>query len=321
MKKGVLLILLCLIGCMLFAQNDISVQDAIVLGCKNIESKLANGQKVVVLNFKAASKTLSNYLIDEITMNLVNGGKLVVVDRSNLDLLQQELSFQTSGEVSDESAQAIGRKLGAEAIVSGSFEPVGKTYQLRMRTIMVETAIVKAMNSYLVKTDSTIFSLLADDNTVNVGVAKNSVVPLGYVEDYSVMGRLGIGTANALCGLGSFCTGHWGDGLIIAGVEALGILFMSMAEAKYDESHDYRRNSSNYDDDYEDSLEEQGRNLWALAIGSWSAAVLYGYIRPFYYHRKGALVATNAKPDGFNFDLIPTKSGDNLVQVSYKVSW
>jgi TolB-like protein len=67
----------------------------------------------------------------------------VVVDRRELDLIRQEERFQMSGEVSDESMQSIGKKLGAQIIVSGSLNAMGGAYRFRMRALNVETAVVE----------------------------------------------------------------------------------------------------------------------------------------------------------------------------------
>jgi hypothetical protein len=61
--------------------------------------------------------TLSDYVLNELSTLLVNDGRLSVVDGHNLELLQKEMNFQLSGGVIDETAQAIGKKLGAQAVI------------------------------------------------------------------------------------------------------------------------------------------------------------------------------------------------------------
>jgi hypothetical protein len=75
---------------------------------------------------------------------LVNNGKLAVVDRVNLDKVRAEQGFQLSGDVSDESAKAIGQMLGAGAIVTGTLVNLGDAYRLTLKAINVETARVVA---------------------------------------------------------------------------------------------------------------------------------------------------------------------------------
>jgi hypothetical protein len=50
--------------------------------------------------------------------------------------------------VSDDSAQAIGRQLGAQAIVTGSLTNLGDVYRFRVKVINVETARIEAQFSY-----------------------------------------------------------------------------------------------------------------------------------------------------------------------------
>jgi TolB-like protein len=114
-----------------------------------IIDRLEPGTKVAVLNFNA-SPAISNYVIEEITDFLVNDSNLTVVDRSELELLQGEMNFQLSGKVSDESAQSIGKKLGAQTIISGSLTPFGRLWRMRIRALEVETAKVQGIRTYTI---------------------------------------------------------------------------------------------------------------------------------------------------------------------------
>jgi hypothetical protein len=53
------------------------------------------------------------------------------------------LDFQLSGEVSDETAQSIGKMLGAQTVISGNIATVGNFYRLGIRAIKVETAEIQ----------------------------------------------------------------------------------------------------------------------------------------------------------------------------------
>jgi TolB-like protein len=108
-----------------------------------LNGRLPQGNKLVFLNFQSDSPALSEYIIDGLIECTVNDRIFTVVDRANLELIQQEMNFQLSGEVSDESAQAIGQKLGAQTIVSGTIAPLGSVYRLRVRAIGVETAEIE----------------------------------------------------------------------------------------------------------------------------------------------------------------------------------
>jgi curli biogenesis system outer membrane secretion channel CsgG len=99
--------------------------------------------------------------------HFVNSGSFTVVDRSNLELLQQEMVFQLSGEVSDETAQSIGKKLGAQTIVSGSVEPMGDILRLRIRAIAVESAAIQGIYTANIQKDRFLTSLTATSNNAN----------------------------------------------------------------------------------------------------------------------------------------------------------
>ena len=86
-------------------------------------------------------------MVDELSTCFINSGKLDVLDRKNLALIDEEMTFQASGEVSDVSMQSFGQKLGAESIISGSMEDLGEYYRIRFRTLNVETARVQGLQS------------------------------------------------------------------------------------------------------------------------------------------------------------------------------
>jgi WD40 repeat protein len=108
-----------------------------------LNERIPKGIKLVFLNFQSEWPEFSEYVIDGLIENTVNDGIFTAVDRKNLALIQQEMNFQLSGEVSDESAQAIGKLLGAQTIVSGAISRLGNYYRLRVQAIGVETAEIQ----------------------------------------------------------------------------------------------------------------------------------------------------------------------------------
>jgi TolB-like protein len=153
-----------------FAQN-ITLDTALKNTTLYLVEKLPPGTLVVVLNFSSKHEELSTYVIEELTANLVNNGKLTVVDRQNLDTIQKEMQFQMSGEVSDESAQAIGKKLGAQTIISGSIDALGNIFRLRVRAIEVQTAAIQGMQTLNVVRDQIVEALTGGAANVAVSTA------------------------------------------------------------------------------------------------------------------------------------------------------
>jgi WD40 repeat protein/TolB-like protein len=125
-----------------------------------LNENLEAGNKLVILNFESDYPAFSEYIIDELIANTVNDRIFSVVDRANLALIQQEIDFQLSGEVSDESAQAIGKKLGAQIIVSGGVSKIGDVYRLRVRAIAVESAQIQGQYNKNIPESYTITALI-----------------------------------------------------------------------------------------------------------------------------------------------------------------
>jgi TolB-like protein len=144
--------------------QSVDIDSALKRSSDYIEQNLPNGTIVVVVNVEAQSATLSEYILDELSSYLVNGRSLTVVDRNNLSVVQQELEFQMSGEVSDESAQSIGKMLGAQSIILGTVQPLGNEYRLNFRILAVETATVQGMFRQDVKFDKRLSALIRGDS-------------------------------------------------------------------------------------------------------------------------------------------------------------
>ena len=155
MKK---IIILCFIGLFAsisaFSQAAVTLDTALNNSTTYLTERIPAKTKVVVLNFSSKWPELSDYIIEELIGYIVNEGTLTVVDRSNLEVIRKEMDFQLSGEVSDETAQSIGKKLGAQTIISGAMTAIGSTYRLRIRAISVETAQIQGMQNVDVAQDS-----------------------------------------------------------------------------------------------------------------------------------------------------------------------
>jgi TolB-like protein len=154
MKRFCFPVMLFLVSALGIFAQALSLEDAVTATGRSIEQSLGRGSKVAVLNFTTPSENFSAYLAEEVTGVLVNGKKLVLVDRRNFEEIQKEMDFQLSGEVSDESAQAIGKKLGAEYLISGAFIDTGLAYRFRVQAVNVTTAAIETAASAEVLKDS-----------------------------------------------------------------------------------------------------------------------------------------------------------------------
>jgi hypothetical protein len=112
-----------------------------------METKIPPKPMVAIVSVASPSTAFSTQVLTRLESTIVSSGKLVVVDRANLDKVREEQGFQLSGEVDDESAKSIGKLLGAGAIVTGSLADLGDVYSLTLKAINIETATVAV--SYL----------------------------------------------------------------------------------------------------------------------------------------------------------------------------
>jgi TolB-like protein len=162
------------------AVTEVSAQDGLDTAIRNasdyINNNVPQGSKLVILNIKSEYTPLSEYIIDVLTGNVVNDRVFTVVDRTNLALIQQEMDFQLSGEVSDESAQSIGQKLGAQTIVSGSITSFGNLWRLTIRALGVEDATVLGLYNENIPSSSTLAALTSGPKTVEP--VKNPTIAL-----------------------------------------------------------------------------------------------------------------------------------------------
>jgi TolB-like protein len=150
----VLLYALVCAGLAAAQDTPITLNDAMNRAVSYLETRIPAESKVVVLNIVSENGALSDYIINSITEKIVNDNFFTAVDRHNLDLIQNEITFQMSGEVSDNTAQAIGQKLGAESIISGNITAIGDLYRFQIRAIEVKTAKIQGIQSYLIANDA-----------------------------------------------------------------------------------------------------------------------------------------------------------------------
>jgi len=185
MKKSILIILLFsdlfIFSCASTKTSStaITLNDALEKSAIELADMLPQGSRVAIVNFDFNKPELSGYLIDETGGYLYGSKKLKVVTRKNLDLIMKELDWNMSGYVSDETAQGIGKMLGAEIIISGALVDRGNDYRLRLTAIQTETALVMGSSQSIVRNDKIIRNLLA---TVQTGKEVSSKMTV-FIDD------------------------------------------------------------------------------------------------------------------------------------------
>jgi TolB-like protein len=134
----------------------------------DIETQLSpegRGTGIVVLNFQDMSSASANTVLSDHVVNNLAGSFTLskffrVINRSDLQTVEQEALYQNGGAVSDNQAVFIGNQLGAQYVITGTLQPLAGRYQFSIRAIHVETAQQEAFSmTYVSASDPDIHEL------------------------------------------------------------------------------------------------------------------------------------------------------------------
>jgi hypothetical protein len=156
------------------SSGGLALDTAIEQAAERMEKAFNAGTEIALVSVSSPSIQFSEYVLTYLESILVNNGKLTVVDRANLDKVRAEQGFQLSGDVSDESAKAIGQMLGAGAIVTGTLVNLGDAYRLTLKAINVETARVAASYPADIANSPRVQTLLASSGGTSGGTQRGT---------------------------------------------------------------------------------------------------------------------------------------------------
>jgi hypothetical protein len=329
------------------------LQTALKETAEQFSASLKPKSVVAIIGIHSESPVLSDFMLDELTLRLVQLKKLTIADRANLEAIKKEMSFQLSGEVGDESIQQLGAKIGAETVIQGTVKQLGKSarYTLTIRALDVTTAAVTDMYRANVEPNEIEASMLGV-KAVNKTNAPYSVGSVGF--------------QNLLFGLGSYRTGHPGDGAVLtvghivgwgcffagiglwtAGDSAMASLrreseqadqqadrernntnFIGMSESdikniekQWQEARDRRKND---EATRQEALNKQIRvGIAFLSVGVIVevGSFIYGFVAPAVHLKRARANAVAANDTGFKFNLAYTSSENIAPQISYKIRY
>ena len=92
------------------------------------------------------NELVENYVTDALTEAMFNTGKVKIFERSNLDPILEELKFQETGLVNQETAKSIGMLAGVEFVCYGTLKDTGDGFTVNARVVDVETGEICAMS-------------------------------------------------------------------------------------------------------------------------------------------------------------------------------
>ena len=108
----------------------------------NVEKQEAARIAVLPLHdaFHQENKPLGNYLTEKLTNTLYQTGSVRVIERSQLNEVIEEAHLSLSGGFDDASVQRIGKLLGVDAVVVGSYVHLGAGFvEVNSRMVNAET--------------------------------------------------------------------------------------------------------------------------------------------------------------------------------------
>lgn len=203
-RKITFLAILLFGGFMLFAQKKNSLDETINEVSQEIASRSERKEIIAVLNFTSETEEMSNYINSKLIEKIFENTTLQVVTRQNMDKVEKELKFQSSGLVSDSTALSIAERLGAHKIIFGSLEELDNKYSLQVKMLDVKSASYSLFKSYEISRSSKTEQLLHHAATIyksSIGFIfeanKNSISVVspatGISFDYSFLRKFSLG--------------------------------------------------------------------------------------------------------------------------------
>lgn len=154
--------------------SAIEIESALHQTAKQFSSSIKSGTTIAIVGISSATRELSEFMLDELTLGFVQTKKLTIANRANLEAIKTEMNFQLSGEVSDESIQQIGAMVGANVVIHGSLKPLGRNFNLVVQALDVTTAAVVDMCRFSVEPNDTIKVLSSGTSTAAKSKKKNT---------------------------------------------------------------------------------------------------------------------------------------------------
>jgi len=289
MKRTLCAVVVFLAALSVFGQaKDVTLDGAIQNAAQQIQDGLKKGSTIVVYQFQSHNSKLSDYVLKELFDKLVNSRKLFVLDRSAQEVVDAEIEFQfkrSAGMISDDSLASLTKRIGAEAIITGSLDDAASEYRFRIKVIGTETTA--AIVSYAVSVDK---------NDKRIAGFENRKRSAGQ--------KIGTGALNIILGLGSYLEGDIAGGITItAGYAIAGGLFAVEALAL----------------DWDSPMVGVPATAGVAVAG---LAIVYGFARPFIYNYSPQATAIM---DNTQFKIVQTSDTYNgsrgtAFQLSYSVT-
>jgi TolB-like protein len=140
--------------------------------------RLPPASHIAITGFEADTENLSGYTAEELWNHFEQAGAFVMVDRQNLEKIREEINYQMSGEVSDESARSIGKQFGVQYIIYGRVSRIGEDYRVSAYATDVEKAS-SSLRALTIRPDGRLNGLVSDERGGVESEIDRAVIALG----------------------------------------------------------------------------------------------------------------------------------------------
>jgi len=282
----------------------VEIEAALAETAEQFSKTIKTGSTIAIIGISSGTEEMSDFMLDELTVNFVKLRKLKVADRANLAAIKKEMNFQLSGEVGDDSIQQIGAMAGAQTVIRGTLKPFGESYLLVIHALNVTTAAVEDIYRAKIDANGTAVLLLSG----GTGSGNTKVL---RADRYHGGQLAAIGFGNLLFGMGAYIAGETGDGIAhtVWEIANLGMFFGGIAGLAAAGPHD-------------GGAVVLGISFLTLGSISGLARIIYGFVRPKYYTKKVQNKSMGAADilNGLNFAIVPHKNGNTAVTLAYALS-
>ena len=317
----------------------LEIETALAETAAQFSKTLKAGSTIAIIGISSDTEEMSDFMLDELTVNFVKQRKLKVADRANLAAIKKEMNFQLSGEVGDDSIQQIGAMAGAQTVIRGNMKPLGDTYLLVIHALNVTTAAVEDIYRTRIDVNETVQLLLGGSKRRGAKQGGSKAKIPQRSDRYHGGELAAIGFSNILFGMGSYRVGEKRDGIVLSAWHAAnlgmfigGIAAFGEASDKYSRARDEERRkySYGYDSNTASSLQTEAGELATAGIAlitissiSGTAALIYGFVRPKFYTKRprNGGMSTLDVLSGFNLAFVPLDDGNLAPSLSYSISF
>jgi hypothetical protein len=129
---------------------DQLVTDLIKEAPSLVNLKIAVGELTELSGHKTQREA---FLEEKLIESLSRVGTVPLVERTKLDTVLQELNFNMSGYIDEESEKLLGKVLGADGLIMGTITELGETLELVVRVIRTETGEILAVGAVEIPND------------------------------------------------------------------------------------------------------------------------------------------------------------------------